>query len=229
MDGVAQPAALPDVEQRQTALVVEALVERLVDLPQGVGDVGLDVEHHRVVAVDLGRLEVDVDDPRGPVVVPEARRVLDEVVADADDQVGVVERDVDVVPALKAHGEEAVRVRHRYRALAHERVDDPDAGLVCEAPELPRGALADRAVAGQDERPLRLGDELDGSPHHLVVGARPAGLDRGHRRLVALLLGNVLGKLDEGRARLLGLCRLERLAHHLRHRARHPRSSAPTW
>ena len=73
VDGVAQLAALPDVEQRQPALAVEALVERLVDLPQGVGDVGLDVEHHGVVAVDLGRLEVDVDDPGRPVVVPEAR------------------------------------------------------------------------------------------------------------------------------------------------------------
>ena len=101
VDGVAQLAALPDVEQRQPPLVVEAVVERLVDLPQRVGDVGLDVEHHGVVAVDLGRLEVDVDDPGRPVVVPEARRVLDEVVPDADDQVGRVERDVDVVAALQ--------------------------------------------------------------------------------------------------------------------------------
>ena len=87
-DGVAELASLPDVEQWQPALVVEAVVEGLVDLPEGVGDVGLDVEHHGVMAVDLGRLEVDVDDSRRAIVVPEARRVLDEVVSDADHQVG---------------------------------------------------------------------------------------------------------------------------------------------
>ena len=208
-------------------LAVEALIEGLVDLPQGVGDVGLDVEHHGVVVVDLGRLEVDVDDPGRPVVVPEARRVLDEVVADADDQIRGVERDVDVVAALKAHGEEAVRVRHRHRALAHEGVDDPDAGLVGEAPELARGALADRTVAGQDERPLRLGEQVNGPLHHLVVGTGAAGLDRGHRRLVALLLGHVLGELDERRPGLLGLGGLERLAHHLRHCAGVPDGVRP--
>ena len=87
-----------------------------------------------------------------------------------------------------------------------------------EATELPGGALADRAVAGQDERPLRLGDQVDRLLHHLVVGAGPPGLERGHRRLVALLLRDILGELDQSRARLLGLGRLERLAHHFRNR-----------
>ena len=224
---VAELAAFPDVEQRQPSGAVEAVVERLVDLPEGIRDVGLDVEHHRVVAVDLGRLEVDVDDPGRPVVVPEARCVLDEVVADAHHEVRRVERHVDVVAALKAHGEQAVRVRHRHRPLAHEGVDDADPGLVGEAPELAGGTLADGPVPGEDERALRLRDEVDGALHHLVVGARPPRLDRGHRRLVALFLGNVLGKLDEGRARLLRLRRLERLAHHLRHRARVPNRVRP--
>ena len=208
---------------------VETVVQRLVDLPQGVRDVGVDVERDVVVAVDLGRLEVDVDDTGRPVAVPEARRVLDEVVADADHEVGRIERDVDVVAALEPHGEEAVGVRHRHRALAHEGVDHPDAGLLGEAPELPGGTLSDRSVARQDERPLRLRDEIDRLPHDLVVGAGPARLPYRHRRLVALLPGDILGELDEGGARLLGLGGLECLTHHLRHRAGDPRSCAPTW
>ena len=226
-DGVAEPPPLADVEQGQPALVVEAVVERLVDLPERVGDVGLDVEHHGVVAVDLGWIEVDVDDSRRAVVVPEARRVLHEVVADADDEVGFVEREVDVVAALKAHGEQAVRVRHRHRALAHEGIDDPDAGLVGEAAELAGGALPYRAVAGQDNGLSRLGDEIDRLSHYLVVGAGTAGLRGGHRRLIALLLCDVLGKLDEGGAGLLGLRGLERLAHDLGHRARVPDGVRP--
>ena len=38
----------------------------------------------RYCGVDLGRLGVDVDDPLAAVGVPASRRVLDEVVADAD-------------------------------------------------------------------------------------------------------------------------------------------------
>ena len=174
-DGLAQRGAVVDVPQRQVIAVL--VVELLVDLPQGVGDVGLDVDVDVVVLVDLAGPEVDVDDLLAAVLVPEMRRVLDQVVADRDDDVGLVERGVDVVAPLQADGEQAMRVAASDRALAHEGVDHPDAGLVRQALELLGGAFAHRAVARQDDRVLGAGDDLGRLADRLVIGRRSPRLD----------------------------------------------------
>ena len=52
------------------------------------GEVADQLDLGQVVGVDLGRQGVDVDDPHVAVGVPRRRRLLDQVVADADDQIG---------------------------------------------------------------------------------------------------------------------------------------------
>ena len=147
--------------------------------------------------------------------VPEGGRVLDQVVADRDDHVGLAQRRDDVVLALEADGEEAVRVAPGHRALAHEGIDDADAGELGEALELGRGALTDGAVAGDDQGSLGARDRVHRAGHRPVIGAGAPGLDRGDRRARGLVFGDVLRQLDQHRARLLGLGDLEGLAHDL--------------
>ena len=156
-----------------------------------------------------------MDDGLLHAAVPKSRRVLHQVVADGDDHVGLAQCGDDVVLALQAHGVEAVLVAPGYGALAHEGVDNADAGEFGEAPELGRGAFADGAVAGEDHRVLGARDRVHRPRHRLVVGAGAAGLDGGDRRAFRLVLGDVLRQLDQHRARLLGFRDLEGLAHDL--------------
>ena len=73
--------------------------------------------------VDFRRPEIDVDDLLVAVPVKEFGRIFDEVIADGNDQVRLVHRDIDVVLALEAHGEQAMLVMHRDRALAHDKLE----------------------------------------------------------------------------------------------------------
>ena len=145
-------------------------------------------------------------------------RVLDQIVADRDDQIGLQERLEHVVLALQADGEQAVRIIQRHRPLAHEGVDHGYAGLARQPSQLLAGTLSDRTVAGEDQRAFGLGDQLDHPRHRLVVGARPAGADGAHRRQIDRPLGDILGQLDDTGAGLFGMRQLERLSYDLRHR-----------
>ena len=210
---VSQLGARLDVEQRQLVLV--PALEQLVHLPERVCDVTRDVDRGLVVVVDLGRPEVDVHDLLRRALVPEGGAPLDQVVADRDHDIGLAQRHQDVVLALQPDREQAVRVGARDRALAHEGVDHADAGVLGQPLELGGGAFAHRAVAGEDQRVLGVQDDVERGRHRLVVGARPARLDRRERLAARLVLHQVLGQLDHHGAGLLGLGQLERLAHDL--------------
>ena len=216
VNGMAQRLPLADIEERQArAAVLGSPLDLLVDLPERIGDVALNVDLDLIVAVHLGRPEVDMDDGLFHAAVPESRRVLDQVVADRDDHVGLAQCGDDVVLALEAHGEEAVLVAPWHCPLAHEGVDHADAGEFGEAPELGRCALSDGAVAGEDHGALGTYDRVHRAGHRLVVGAGAPRLDRGDGRACRLVLGDVLWQLDQHRARLLGFRDLEGLAHDL--------------
>jgi len=98
-----------------------------------------------------------------------------------------------------------------------ERVGHGDLQHLREGDERIGRALADHAVAGEDDRVLRRRDQL-GGVFDLRVGSdgRVRRL-HGDRLLLDLHLRDVLGEVDEGAARLLGLRDLEGLAHHFRH------------
>ena len=177
----------PDIEQRQGHAVFPAApLDLLADLPQRIGDVARHVDIGLVVAVHLGGPEIDMDDLLGRTGVPERRRIFDQIVADRDDRIRFAQRRDDVILALQADREQAVLVRTRDRPLAHEGVDDADAREIGEPLELDRSAFADRAVAGNDQRPPGAHDDVDRLGDRLVVGAGPARDDRRDRRAVRL-------------------------------------------
>ena len=205
-----------DVVHRQLVGILR--VQFLVDLPEGVGDVGDDLDVDVIVLVDLGGPEVDVDDGLAAALVPVRGSVFDQIVTHRDHDIGGIERGIGVVALLQADGEQAVGIGTRHRALAHERVDDADADLLGQALELLGGAFAHRAVARKDDRVLGFGNGLHRGAHGLVVGGGAAGLARLDRPGVDLLLGDILGQFEHGDAGLFLLGDLEGLAHHLRDR-----------
>jgi hypothetical protein len=198
------------------------VLDRVAQVPQLLGqagqavvDVADQVDLGEEVRVDLRRGGVDAHDPLVAVRVPVRGRVLDEVVADRDDHVGVLEARQRVVVRLQADGAQRVGVLVVQGALAHERLRDADPGGAGEVPQGGRGAGARDAVAGQHDRVDRAADDLD-RPEDLlrrrlgpgpVIGRQGIGRDRrGH---------DVLRQLDVRRAGLLVLGDLEGLAHHL--------------
>jgi len=84
------------------------------------------------LAYDDGGYEIDMDDRLVAIGIPEDRRNFDQVVPHGDHGVRFLERLVHMVAALQPHGEQAMRVGHGDGALAHEGVDDRDAGFVGE-------------------------------------------------------------------------------------------------
>ena len=97
-------------EGRRILLPLDEPVQQL----ESLANIGDDLDGRLVVAVDLGRREVDVNDLLLALRVPELRRVLDRIVPDRDDQVGLLETVRDVIPRLKAsrHRAEIVIVGH---------------------------------------------------------------------------------------------------------------------
>ena len=136
------------------------------------------------VLVDLGRDGVDADDPLVASRVPVRRRVLDEVVADGDHDVGVLEAGQRVVARLQADGAERVRVLVVERALAHERLGDADAGGAGELAQRGGGAGARDAVAGQHDRVARRrGSARPRAAARCALGSRRRGAGARGQRL----------------------------------------------
>jgi hypothetical protein len=111
---IADDAVLPDVEGGRPALEV------IRHHAQRVADVADELELGLVVFVHLGGEVVDVENSFGAEGVPAARRKLDEIVADRDDEVGGFDRALVEVERLQPDCEEAVRVIAVDAAFSHE-------------------------------------------------------------------------------------------------------------
>ena len=173
------------------------------------------------VLADLGRVDVDVDDPRVRRVGPDvAGDPVVEAHADRDQQVGRLDRAVDVLPAVHAH----VAVRERMPLVdgadAEQRPGDRDARLLGEGAQLVarrrRSARRDRrgsaaawraAISRAADLEL-LGVALDGGPE-----AGQAGDDVVEGRVLGagLLLQGVLGDVDVDGPGAAGAREVERL------------------
>ena len=151
--------------RRLVPTVVWLRVQRGRQAGQHVGDVADQLDVGDEVLVDLGGDAVDHDDLLVAARVPVLGRVLDQVVADRDHQVGVVEAGHLVVAGLEADRAERLRVLVVDQPLGHERLGHGDAGVVDERAQRAGGVAADRAVAGQRHRVLR----------RRRSGRRPAG------------------------------------------------------
>ena len=210
-----------DVVEPRRRRRVSDLAERVGQPGEDDGEVADEVDRGDEVLVDLGREGVDAHDPLVALRVPVRGRVLDEVVADRDHHVGLLEARQRVVARLHADGAERVRVLVVEHPLAHERLGDADAGRAGERAQGGRRAGAGDAVAGQHDRPVGAADELDRGQQLLAAGLGVAeGVAHGERSGVDARRHHVLGQLDVRRPGLLRLGDLERLAHDLRD---HPR------
>ena len=125
--------------------------QRLQDALRVADDRHLDGD----VLADLGRVDVDVDDPGIRRVGPDvAGDPVVEAHPDRDQQVGALDRAVDVLPAVHAHVAVGERVRLVHRADAEQRPGDRDLRLLGERPQVVPGLGVEDAVAGEDDRPL---------------------------------------------------------------------------
>ncbi len=123
----------------------------------------------RDVLADLGRVDVDVDDPGVRGVGPDvAGHPVVEAHPDREQQVRRLDRLVDVLPAVHPHEAVAQRMGLVDRADPEQGMGDRDLGLLGEGEELVPGLGVEDAVAGEDDRPLRL-RELGGGELQLAA------------------------------------------------------------
>ncbi len=210
------------VPLRGTAAADAHRLDRLEQPAQGPIDIADELDLGPVRGVDLGGLRIDMDDPLAAVRVPRRRGVFDEVVADADDEVGPVEARQDVIARLEPDRHERQVRPVVDRALAHERDGDRDVQAAGERAQLRRSAPSQYPVAGQDDRPLGGGDQARRVVDGLVGRLGEVGVSRcqRHRRRPAVgrtdvRRGEVLGQLDVRRPGLLEHRDPEGLAHDL--------------
>lgn len=129
-------------EQREDGLHVAGEAERVAD-----------------VLVDLGGVDVDVDELRVlRVLVEVARLAVAEAAADGDDEVGRSNRVIRGLLAVHAGKAERLRMGARYRTEPHERVDDRQVVLLDEGNDFFRRTGGDDAAADNRHGPLGLDD-----------------------------------------------------------------------
>ena len=213
-------AALLLVSERELLLVAVELGQPLggferADLLVDLGKRGLGVADDHHVGHDhlaaFRGIDVDVDDLG---VLAELRGLADDAVvearADIDQQVALDHRLVGVGGAVHAEHAERKRVGLREDALAeqgggHRRVE----GLG-EVHQLLVGAGDHRALAGEDHRALRLGDQRGGFFHGGSVDVEIAGrvvageIERRVHVAGEGSLGDVLRDVDQHRAGAAG-------------------------
>ena len=164
---------------------------------------------------------MNVDDLLVGLRVDPDRVELLQLVADRDDDVGVVEPEVDVVVPHEPERPDAVGVVVGHHALAVEGVGHRDAELLGEPHQGGGRVGAGGAVPGQHHRPLGLAQDVDRARH--LAGRRRVGADdvaRQRRQVVVGFVGvDVFGHGQVDRGRAFGLGDLERFADHLRYGA----------
>lgn len=197
--------------QQAGEVPVRGIVQRLADLPDGVGDVAHHFDLREIHRVHLGGTEVHVDH-LGTAANHEERRLLDHVVADVDDQVGRLHRAMHEVAGGQRGVAEEARVTLVDHALAHLGGDEGNAGLVDQLLEDLGGHLAVGPGADHQDRAARGAQLLHRGADRLVFRQRPAAQARRDGQAVGLLGGDVLRQLQMHRAGLLFLGQAERLA-----------------
>ena len=126
-------------------------------LAQEGARVGQDAERRRVVAAELGVIEVDVDQLRAPEIPgiarqPGGRRAVVEAGAERHHEVGVAAGLVRLIGAVAADEAERQLVRHVEAAHAVGRADHRNAGPLGQGRELRRGFGERHAVADEQDR-----------------------------------------------------------------------------
>ena len=189
---------------------------------QGRADVGLDTDLDIVAGINLGREPAQMQDPLVPARVDPRRVELLQLIADADDYVRRIESKVDVIMPHEPHRAQGVRVVVGEHALAVEGGCHRQAQLLREAPQSARRPGPGGPMTSQHDRSPGAAQHrrgpLDLRCRRLV---RPRDIDvEGSKPLRHAHSLDVLGNSQIDRAGTFGLRQLERLADHLRDRAR---------
>ena len=191
-----------EVVEEGEPVVVAGGLDLSVQVEQHLFDVADDRDGGLDVLADLGRVDVYVDDLRlGREVFEAAGDAVVEAHADADEEVGLADRDVAPVHAVHAGQAEVEGMGAGEAAEAEQRGDDRYLGLLRQLHELVPGAGDDDAVASHDYGSLRLSDELGGGVDLLRIALQlgfVAGQVQGLRVLeLAGLLLDIARDVDE--------------------------------
>jgi len=128
--------------------------------------VAQDAVFGRVVAADLARVDVDLDqarwrDGQRVAIEPGAGRAVIEGKADGEDDIGVARRVVRRIGAVAPRRAEGQRVAIRDRALAVRAGDDRDAGAFREGQQGIAGVPDDDPLPGDDDGLLRAQQQVE--------------------------------------------------------------------
>ena len=166
--------------------------------------------------VDLRRVRIDVQDLVVGFRIPFRRRVLDEVVADGNDEVSVLDQCIGIIFLRDADGAAFVVVIARDDALRHHRVDDGDVQRVGKMRQRLARVAADGTMSREHDGALGSGNEVGRRADARDVselGIRLVGMNRmGARPFLDLHARDVARQIDMGRARFLLLRVLEGIA-----------------
>ena len=159
---------------------VRAAVELGVDLPQEGADIGHEAERHRIVARDLVRIDVDMDqlgrrDGEGVAGDPGAGGAVVEAHAERQQHVGLARGVIGLIRPVARHEPEMERMAAVDGALAARRIGDRDREALGEAQKVAGGAAVFDALADQDDGPLGREQHVDRALDALRIGAGAAG------------------------------------------------------
>jgi hypothetical protein len=204
----------PGAQPRPPGRALAAL-DPLAEGGQGRPRVGQDGQVGPHDPTERLRVNVDVDDPRaGREVGRPPHHPVVEAHAHAQDQVGVVQREIGLHGAMHADHAQRLGVLLGEGAQPEQRRADGRAAGLGQRPQLARGVGHGHAVAGHDQRPLggvqQLGRALDGEQAAagrqrvvlvlvLILGRRGEGILLRHRQAGRGQL-DVLGQVDQHRA-----------------------------
>ncbi len=150
-------------------LILELAIERRRQRIEAVTNIGLQANGDVVVQVDFGRKPVNMDDLLVAPGIDPNRVELLELVADRDDDVGLVETEVHVVVPHEPDRTQGLRMVVGEHAFAVERRRHRDSEGLGEVHQGGSGAGPGCAVAGQDDR-IRRRLEYGGGTGHLAPG-----------------------------------------------------------
>ena len=184
---------------------------------EGPADIRLDPHLDVIVRVDLGREPAQVEDALVPAGVDPLWIEFLELIAHADDHIGLVETEVHMVVAHEAHRAESIRVVVGKDPLSMEGGRNGKSQHLGEADQGSCRAAPRRTVAGEHDR----------SAGPIEHGGHARDL-RGRRLVRAWDIHgegccvvphdqsfDVFGDCEKDRSGAFGLRQLERLAHHL--------------
>ena len=189
-------------------------------LAQEGARIGEDAKVRRIIAAELGRVDVDMDEfcvRKIPRIAghPRRRRAIVEAPADGDDHVGSPAGFVGRKRAVAPDEAERQRIGHVDAAHAVGRRDHRDAEFFGEFGELAAGFRQRDAMADEEHRPLRGKDQVERARDVVGRGAASLRVERRRRRRhldVVFLLKDVERHVDIYGARPAGQHRGHRLA-----------------